>query len=181
VPRGSGLPAVIPGGLVGRTGQGPVALIDGPLNTALRGWLQRSAEPMAVGLEVPLADAARSVAQARALVTLPAPGSLVAADHLATLLVRSDRALMAALRAEALGPFDQIPPGRREPLLDTLRSWLLHAGNRADVGADLHVHPQTVSYRMDRIRELLPGQLDDPQRRWELLLALMADPPRRRG
>jgi hypothetical protein len=34
---------------------------------------------------------------------------------------------------------------------------------------------------MDRIRALLPGQLDDPHRRWELLLALMADPPRRRG
>jgi hypothetical protein len=181
VPRGPGLPAVIPGGLVGRTGQGPVALIDGPLNAALRGWLQRSAEPMAVGLEVPLGDAARSVAQARALVTLPAPGSLVAADHLATLLVRADQALVAALRAATLGSFDQIPPGRREPLLDTLRSWLLHAGNRAEVGADLHVHPQTVSYRMDRIRELLPGQLDDPQRRWELLLALMADAPRGRG
>jgi hypothetical protein len=29
---------------------------------------------------------------------------------------------------------------------------------------------------MDRVRELIPGQLDDPRRRWELLLALMVEP-----
>jgi hypothetical protein len=176
VPRGADLPAMVPGGVVGRTAQGPVALIGGSVTPALRGWLGRAGPPMAVGLAVPATEAARSAAQARALVGLPTPGTVLAVDHLPELLVGADPVVGAALRADVLAPFDAVPPGRREPLLDTLRSWLMHAGNRAAVSGDLHVHPQTVSYRMDRVRELIPGQLDDPRRRWELLLALMVEP-----
>ncbi len=176
LPRGDELPAVVPGGLVGRTERGPVALLAGPLTPALRAWLGRSPQPLAVGLEVPLAAAGRSEALARALLDLPSPGTLLAGDHLADLVVRADPALGAALRAHVLAPFDALPPARRAPLLATVRSWLLHAGNRADVGHELHVHPQTVSYRIERARELLGDRLDDPQARWELLLALMSQP-----
>jgi DNA-binding PucR family transcriptional regulator len=88
-------------------------------------------------------------------------------------VVGADPALGRILRDQALAGFAEVPASRRQPLLDTLLSWLLHAGNRAEVGADLHVHPQTVSYRMDRVRELVGDRLDDPHRRWELLLALM--------
>jgi hypothetical protein len=173
VPRSGSLPAIVPGGLVGRTPQGPVALVGGAVSPALRAWLARADEPMAVGLSVPLADAARSAAQARAVARLPIPGSLLASEHLADLVIGADPALGRILRDQALAGFAEVPASRRQPLLDTLRSWLLHAGNRAEVGADLHVHPQTVSYRMDRVRELVGDQLDDPHRRWELLLALM--------
>jgi hypothetical protein len=62
VPRAGSLPAIVPGGLVGRTLQGPLALVAGPVTPALRAWLGRTAEPMAAGLEVPLADAGRSAA-----------------------------------------------------------------------------------------------------------------------
>ena len=112
---------------------------------------------------------------------LPAAGSLLAIDHLADLIVRTDPALGAALRKRALAPFADLPEARRDPLLDTVRSWLLHAGNRTEVGRELHVHPQTVSYRMDRVRDLLGQDLDDPRHRWELLLALMSGqaPPTR--
>jgi hypothetical protein len=181
VGRSGALPAIVPGGLVGRTPQGPVALVPGPVTPVLRGWLDRAAQPMAAGLDVPLQEAARSLAHARALAGIPTPGSLLAADHLADLVIGADPVLGGALRAQALRPFDGLAPARRDPLLDTLRSWLLHAGNRAEVGADLHVHPQTVSYRMERVREVLGDGLDDPERRWELLLALMVEriePPR---
>jgi DNA-binding PucR family transcriptional regulator len=40
------------------------------------------------------------------------------------------------------------------------------------VAAELYIHPQTVSYRLKRLRELLGDDLDDPTARFELLLAL---------
>jgi hypothetical protein len=172
LPRQAELPAALPGALAGRTAEGAVALVPGPASPGLRAWLARATPPVAVGLPVELSDVGRSLAHARALLDLPVDGSLLAADHLAELLVRADPDLGVALRQDVLAAFDVIPPARRQPLLDTLRSWLLHAGNRGDVGADLHVHPQTVSYRMDRVRDVLGDRLDDPQSRWELLLAL---------
>jgi DNA-binding PucR family transcriptional regulator len=36
----------------------------------------------------------------------------------------------------------------------------------------LHVHPQTARYRLAQLRELLGDQLDDPDARFELELAL---------
>jgi hypothetical protein len=173
VPRGEALPEPIPGGVVGRLPSGPVALVGGPVNRPLRAWLRAADPPVAVGLELPLGAAAQSLDQARTLAAVPGPGSLVGDEHTADLVLAADPVAGAALRARTLAPFDALPEGRRDPLLETLRSWLLHAGNRPDVGADLHVHPQTVSYRMDRIRELVPGALDDPEQRWLLLLALM--------
>jgi DNA-binding PucR family transcriptional regulator len=38
----------------------------------------------------------------------------------------------------------------------------------------LHVHPQTARYRIAKLRELLGDQLDDPDARFELELALRA-------
>jgi DNA-binding PucR family transcriptional regulator len=40
------------------------------------------------------------------------------------------------------------------------------------VVAGLHVHPQTVRYRLNRLRELYGDALDDPDARFELELAL---------
>jgi DNA-binding PucR family transcriptional regulator len=175
LPRGEALPGSIPGGLSGRTAHGPLALLPGPLTPALRGWLERCAEPLAVGLEVPLREVGRSAAHARALRGIGNPGSLLAADHLPELLLLADPDIAGELRRQVLAPFEKVPQVRREPLLTTLRSWLLHAGNRVAVGRELHVHPQTVSYRMDRTRELVGADLEDPNHRWRLLLALMVE------
>jgi DNA-binding PucR family transcriptional regulator len=62
----------------------------------------------------------------------------------------------------------------RERLLTTLHSWLRHWGSRSAAAAELFVHPQTVSYRLNRLRELLGDDLDDPEARLELLLVLAA-------
>ena len=40
------------------------------------------------------------------------------------------------------------------------------------IAAALHVHPQTVRYRMGRLREIYGDRLDDPDARFELELAL---------
>ena len=54
----------------------------------------------------------------------------------------------------------------------TLRAWLDHQGEASRAAAELHVHPQTVRYRLARLRELLGGALDTPAGRFELALAL---------
>ena len=60
-------------------------------------------------------------------------------------------------------------PAAAERLAETLRSWLLHLGRRDAVAADLHVHAQTVRYRMGQLRELYGDRLDDPRTVLELV------------
>ncbi|HEY8581292.1 MAG TPA: helix-turn-helix domain-containing protein, partial [Capillimicrobium sp.] len=62
----------------------------------------------------------------------------------------------------------------RDRLAETLRAWLELQGSAPAVAARLHVHPQTVRYRLARLREELGDALDDPAARFELLLALRA-------
>ncbi len=82
--------------------------------------------------------------------------------HLVALTVTADPGALADLRAMALAPL----AGEREPtatkLVQTLRSWLLHQGRREKVAAELFVHPQTIRYRMSRLRELFGDRLQDP-------------------
>jgi hypothetical protein len=93
-------------------------------------------------------------------------------DHLAELIVRADPEALDDLRARVLAPLSGLRPATRERLEETLRSWLLHQGRRDAVAAELHVHAQTVRYRMGQVRELYGDQLDDPASVLELLLAL---------
>jgi hypothetical protein len=96
-------------------------------------------------------------------------------DHLAQLALRGEAGALAVLASRRLEPFDALPGNTRERLLQTLHSWLLHWGSRAEVADELFIHPQTVSYRIRRLRELLGDDLDDPTTRFELLLALADD------
>jgi hypothetical protein len=61
-------------------------------------------------------------------------------------------------------------------LTATLRAWLRNPGQRKTIAHSLGVHPQTVRYRMARLRELFGAALDDPDGRFELELALRVEP-----
>jgi hypothetical protein len=102
-------------------------------------------------------------------------------DHLAELIVRADPEALDDLRARALAPLSGLRPATRERLEETLRSWLLHQGRRDAVAAELHVHAQTVRYRMGQVRELFGDQLDDPATVLDLLLALSGGASRQHG
>jgi hypothetical protein len=93
-------------------------------------------------------------------------------DHLARLIVSADPEALDDLRARVLAPLGDLRPATRERLEETLRSWLLHQGRRDAVAAELHVHAQTVRYRMGQVRELYGDQLDDPATVLDLLLTL---------
>jgi PucR C-terminal helix-turn-helix domain len=97
-------------------------------------------------------------------------------EHLDAMLVHHDDRLLAALREQYLAPLAGLRESTRERLCETLTSWLLNMGNRNAVAEELHVHPQTVRYRLGRLRELFGPALDDPGTRAALLLALAWGP-----
>ena len=95
-------------------------------------------------------------------------------DHLAALILHADPPLTERLVGR-LAPVLELPAGERDRLLATLRAWLGHQRHTPAVAAELHVHPQTVRYRLGRLRELFGDSLEDPERRLELELALRGD------
>ena len=92
----------------------------------------------------------------------PRDGLIVAEEHLATLLLAADPALGAELAAARLAPLEGLAAAQRERLEATLRAWLDRPGQVQAVAAALGVHPQTVRYRMTRLRELFGERLEDP-------------------
>jgi hypothetical protein len=136
----------------------------------------------ALGPPVPWMRAAESAEQAFAAHRLlergviEAAGTITAEEHLADLIVHRDETLAATLRDRALAPLSGETPRSRERLAETLRAWLDHQGAVSAVAAALHVHPQTVRYRVGRLRELFGERLDDPHGRFELALALRSGP-----
>ena len=103
-------------------------------------------------------------------------GALDTDEHLVDLVLSADQEAARDLRQRALAPLAAVRDSTAERLVETLRSWLLHQGQRDAVAADLHVHPQTVRYRMGQIRELYGERLNDPKTVLELTVALGATP-----
>jgi len=95
-----------------------------------------------------------------------------AEEHLDAILVHRDPRLLAALRRRVLAPLDDQPAATRDRLIETLTSWLRHFGDRRAMAAELHVHPQTVRYRMTQLHLLFGSTLDAPDERARLVLAL---------
>jgi PucR C-terminal helix-turn-helix domain len=180
--------------LASRMGGGVIAAAEGALAIAWvpdpeapgrRAQLESGLDgvPAALGPAVALGRAPLSLARARAAHALVLDGvvergGLVVADeHLPALLLHGgDRSLAADLAAGALAPLDELRPGARGRLRATLRAWLDHPGQVTRVAGELHVHPQTVRYRVAQLRELFGDRLEDPDARFELALALRAEP-----
>ncbi len=97
--------------------------------------------------------------------------------HLTSLVLTADPSALADLREQALAPLAKLRDGTAERLTETLRAWLLHHGRRDDVAAALHVHPQTVRYRMSQVREHFGDALQDPATALALTVALATDAP----
>lgn len=156
------------------------AVVPDPDAPGRRAELEAAAgeAPVGLGPAADTADAARSREQAVAalrLATDRAGGGLVAAeDHRLELLLRSDPALLEALAADELAPLAELTDAARERVVETLMAWLRHQGATGQAAEELHVHPQTVRYRLGRLRELFGDALDDPDRRFALELVLRA-------
>jgi hypothetical protein len=135
----------------------------------------------ALGPAVPWPEAGLSFARAREVLRLAREGGigdgeslLVAESHRLSLLLGADRRLARDVAEAALAPLAAESDASRERLGTTLDAWLRHRGRTEAVARALHVHPQTVRYRLARLRELFGTRLDDPDGRFELELALRA-------
>lgn len=141
--------------------------------------------PAVLGPVVPAARAARSVARAQAAWPLHVAGllgaephGLVRADeHLLALLLAAEPELAADLCERAVAPLRVLPPGAAARAEQTLRAWLDAHGDVSEAAAALHVHPQTVRYRLAGLREAFGDALDDPAARLELAVALQMTRP----
>ncbi len=101
-----------------------------------------------------------------------ADGLLRSEDRLADLLLLEGRALAARIASRRLAPFEPLTANARERMRETALAFVRWGGNSVEMAAELHVHPQTVRYRVTRLRELLGDDLDDPDARFELEIAL---------
>jgi hypothetical protein len=93
-------------------------------------------------------------------------------EHYDALLVHGDPRLLELLTEQVLSPLAGLPAGAQARAEQTLAAWLLAAGDRQEVARMLHVHPQTVRYRMAQLRALFGADLDDPASRLRMTLAL---------
>lgn len=133
----------------------------------------------ALGPLVQATEVWQSARRARALHRLLSEGVVdgplaVSEDHLAELVVHGDPDLGGELAHARLELLEQRSPSSRGRLLDTLWAWLDHQGSTPRAAAALNVHPQTVRYRLRQLREVFGERLDDPEFRFELMVALRA-------
>jgi hypothetical protein len=142
----------------------------------------------ALGPAVPLTALATSWSLARAALLAAEAGALGGAsgdregaggpvradDVLVDLLLVESRALVDRIAARRLAALDGLTPAARRRMAETAHAYVRERGNAAAMARALDLHPQTVRYRLTRLRELLGEQLDDPDARLELELALRA-------
>ena len=80
--------------------------------------------------------------------------------------------LVARIADRRLAALRDLTPKAEERMRETALAHVCHHGNAVAMAAEMQVHPQTARYRIARLRELLGDQLDDPDARFELEIAL---------
>jgi hypothetical protein len=129
-----------------------------------------------VGPSVAVVAAAESARLAERVLELArdAREPLWAVDRRVDLLLLGDRSVARGLVEDVLGPLAAAPEATRERLIETLAAWLEHQGEVRPTAQQLHVHAQTVRYRVAQLRELLGERMGSSEGRLELELALRA-------
>ena len=100
-----------------------------------------------------------------------------AEDAVGDLLLFENRSLVERIATRRLAPLRELTPKARARMEETALAYLRERGNAAAMARALGVHPQTARYRLARLRELLGEELDDPDARFELELALRGRRP----
>lgn len=133
---------------VGRAGIGPAAIAQG------------------------YREADRALVIARRLF---APGTLTFFQNLGVhrlLLALDGHPELGAFYEETLAAIDQYDRSNRSELLPTLEAFFAADNSLAETAARLHLHRNTVAYRLRRIEQISGHQLSDPETRLALHLGL---------
>lgn len=159
-------------------------IVPDPVGPGRREELERLATKatLALGPATGPSEAGRSWGLATALLRAADAGVvsgsalLRAEDHLTDLLLAGNPTVTSLLSARRLAPLEGLTPRARERMRETALAFVRHHGNAVAMAAELHLHPQTARYRLARLRELFGDDLDDPDARFELEIALRATP-----
>jgi DNA-binding PucR family transcriptional regulator len=163
-------------------GPAPRLLIPGRFTETRRAMIEAAVprERIVVGVTVPLEEVADSFRWAERTLGLIAEGVVDDArltfceDQLLTLWLMSDPELIDELAQQRLARLAGMPAAKQKALTETLRVWLESWSTAADVGNRLHVHPQTVRYRLNQLKESLGEPFTDPDARFGLESLLRA-------
>ncbi|MFI0447051.1 PucR family transcriptional regulator [Actinomadura sp. 6N118] len=149
------------------------------LDSSLRNWVA------AMGPAVRTEDASKSLRWAREALPLARRGILPSdqlircSEHMPTLVVFKDEELVRAVADLRLAPLRSVRPRHRGRLARTLLACLQSGFNATEVATRLHVHPQTVRYRLHQLEELFGEGLYEPESRleMEMVLTVWLTPP----
>jgi hypothetical protein len=143
----------------------------------------------ALGPALTVAELAQSWSLARATLRAAEAGAVEnppdadvpmrADDVLVDLMLFEAGTLADRLAARRLAALEELTPKARRRMEETALAYVREGGNAAAMARALDLHPQTVRYRLGRLRDLLGEQLEDPDARLELELALRASQSRR--
>lgn len=101
-------------------------------------------------------------------------GEIELSEFLPELLLHRSPELAAGLVAQVLGPLDDYAAKRDTELVETLETFVETRLDRSGSAQALHVHPNTLDYRLKRITELTGLDLGDPDSLARVVLALKA-------
>lgn len=135
---------------------------------------------IAIGSTVEPEQASKSWELAKVLLLATATGAIAdagllrAENHLTDLLLASNPQIASLLASQRLAPLNDLTPKAQERMRETALAYVRHHGNAVTMATELKVHPQTARYRIARLKELFGENLNDPDKRFELELALRA-------
>jgi hypothetical protein len=163
------------------------ALVAGATGPSRAAELERATESVtaALGPTVPRGELRASWSLAKAALRAAEAGAIEGSSpilvdqHLADLLIFESGGLADRLAGSRLAPLAELTPAGRARMEETALAFVQHGGNAAAMARALHLHPQTIRYRLARLRDLLGEQLEDPDARFELELALRSARSRR--
>ncbi|MBO2447675.1 helix-turn-helix domain-containing protein [Actinomadura barringtoniae] len=136
--------------------------------------------PAAVGPTVPPAHTAASLRLAlRGLRRLPAAmltaGTPVhVIEHIPAMLLTNCPDITGHLIKERLAPLNELRPAQRDRLAETLLACFECGFNTPEVAARVHVHQQTIRYRLRQLDDMFGPELRDPEHALDYLMALYA-------
>jgi DNA-binding PucR family transcriptional regulator len=93
---------------------------------------------------------------------LGAGGVVAVRDYLPELLLARSPQLGTAVVRRALGPLEDYAERRSADLLETLEVFMRVGLDRRTAAEELHVHPNTLDYRLRRVEELTDLLLSRP-------------------
>jgi hypothetical protein len=129
----------------------------------------------AVGEPVPRAELARELDDLRLLVELAREsgrtGLVSPADYVLELLLARSPRVAEAARRRVLGPLEDYTDPRSSDLVETLATFVEMGLDRRSAAKRLHVHPNTLDYRLERISKLTGLELRRPR---DLALVVLA-------